>query len=88
MGRLCTNLDDCRGVVNSCSIVEREAFGTDKIFVAMVGFVLGGLSEDGHKGMGSLQLVVGDDHEEGKKSPPDGTEVVVGWFPSKRGKVS
>ena len=47
----------------------------------MVRFVLGSLGEDGHEGMGSLQLVVEDDHEEGKKSPPDGKEVVIGWFP-------
>ena len=29
----------------------------------MVGFVLGGLGEDGREGMGSLQLVIGNDHE-------------------------
>ncbi len=33
----------------------------DQFFVAMVGFVLGGFCEDGHKGMNSAQLVVGDD---------------------------
>jgi hypothetical protein len=52
----------------------------------MVGFALGGLYEDGHKGMGSLQLVIGNDHEEGKKSRPDGEQVVIGWFPFERGK--
>jgi hypothetical protein len=54
----------------------------------MVGFVLGGLSEDGHKGMGSPQLVVGDDHEERKKCPLDGEQVVVGLFPFEGGEVS
>ena len=48
--------------------------------------VLGGLGEDGHKGMGSPQLVVGDDHEERKKFPPDGKQVVVGWFLFEGGK--
>ncbi len=57
-----------------------------EFFVAMVGFVLGGLCEDGHKGMDSPQLVVGDDHVEWKKCPPDGKQVVVGWFPFKGGK--
>ncbi len=52
----------------------------------MVGFVLGGLCEDGHKGMDSPQLVVGDDHEEQKKCPPDGKQVIVGWFPFEWGK--
>ena len=47
----------------------------------MVVFVPGGLREDGHKGMASPQLVVGDDHEERKKFPPHGKQVVVGWFP-------
>jgi hypothetical protein len=51
----------------------------------MVGFVLGGLGEDGHKGMGSPQLVVGDDHEERKKFPLVGEQVVAGWFPFKGG---
>ena len=87
MGRLCTNLDDCRGVVGDGIIVEREVFGTHTFFVAVVGFVLGGLGEDGHKGMGSPQLVVGDDHEERKKYPLDGKQVVAGWFPFEGGKV-
>ena len=60
--------------------------GTDEFFVAMVGFVFGGFCEDGHKGMNSAQLVVGDDHEERKQCPPDGEQVVVGWFPFEGGK--
>ena len=60
--------------------------GTDKLFVAMVGFVFGGFCEDGHKGMNSAQLVVGDDHEERKQCTPDGEQVVVGWFPVKGGE--
>ena len=80
MGRLCTNSDDCRGVVGDGIVIEREAFGLNNFFVALVGFVLGGLGEDGHKGMGSPELVVGDDHEERKKFPPDGKQVVIGWF--------
>ena len=34
--------------------------------VAMFGFVLDGLREDGREGVDSIQLVVGNDHEEGK----------------------
>ena len=55
-------------------------------FVAMVGFVLGGLCEDGHKGMNYPQLVIRDDHEERKKCPPDGEQVVVGSVPFEGGK--
>jgi hypothetical protein len=54
----------------------------------MVSFVLGCLGEDDHKGFGSPQLVVGDDHEERKKCPPDSKQVVVGWIPFKGRKVS
>jgi hypothetical protein len=86
MGRLCTNLDDCRGIVGDGSIIEVKAGGMDELIVAMVGFVLGGICEDSHEGIGSLQLVVGNDHEEGKKSPPDGKQVVISWFPFERGK--
>jgi hypothetical protein len=60
--------------------------GTDEFFVAMVGFVFGGFGENGHKGVNSAQLVVGDDHEERKQCPPDGEQVVVGWFPFEGGK--
>jgi hypothetical protein len=81
VGCLCTNSDDCHGVVGDGIIVEREAFGTYIFVVAMVGFVLGGLGEDGYKGIGSPKLVVGDDHEERKKCSPDGEQIVVGWFP-------
>ena len=49
----------------------------------MFGFVLGSLHEDGREGVDSIQLVVGNDHEEGK---PDGKQVVIRWFPFKRGK--
>ena len=86
MGCLWMNSDDCPGIINNESIVEGKAGGTDKFIVAMVGFVLGGLCEDGHEGIGSLQLVVGNDHEEGKKSPPDSEQVIISWFPFKRGK--
>jgi hypothetical protein len=65
---------------------KREALGTDEFFVAMVGFVLGGFCEGGHKGMNSAKLVVGDDHEERKQCPPDGEQVIVSWFPFEGGK--
>ncbi len=86
MGRLCTNSDDCRCVVGNVFIVEREAGGTYELVVAMFGFVLDGLIEDGREGVDSVQLVVGKDHEEGKKRFPDGKQVVIRWFPFERGK--
>ena len=52
----------------------------------MFGFVLDGLREDGREGVDSIQLVVGNDYEEGKKHFPDGKQVVIRWFPFERGK--
>ncbi len=86
MGRLCTNSDDCRGIVGNVFIVVGEADGTYEFVVAMVGFIFGGLHEDGREGLDSIQLIIGNDHEEGKKRFPDGKQVVIHWFPFKRGK--
>jgi hypothetical protein len=72
MGRLCTNPDDCRGVVGDVFIVEGEADGTYEFCVAMVRFVLGSLREDSREGMEAIQLIIGNDHEKGKKRFPDG----------------
>jgi hypothetical protein len=72
MGRLCTNPDDCRGVVGDVFIVEGEADGTYEFGVAMFSFVLGGLREDGRERMEAIQLIIGNDHEEGKKHFLDG----------------
>jgi len=52
----------------------------------MISFVLGGLHEDGREGVDSFQLVVRNDHEEREKTLLDGKEVIIGWFPFKRGK--
>ena len=52
----------------------------------MFGFVLGGLREDGREGVDFIQLIIGNDHEEGKKRLPDGKQVVIRWFPFERGK--
>ncbi len=57
-----------------------------EFLVAMFGSVLGGICEDGRERMESIQLVVGDDHEEGKKYFLDGEKVIVRWFPFERGK--
>jgi hypothetical protein len=38
----------------------------------MVGFVLDSLGEDGSEGVSSIQLVVGDDHEQWEKGFLDG----------------
>jgi hypothetical protein len=34
----------------------------------------------------SIQLIIWNDHEEGKERFPDGKQVVIRWFPFKRGK--
>ncbi len=47
MGHLCTDTDDCRGVVGDALILEGEAAVAYEFDVAMGGFVLGGLHEDG-----------------------------------------
>jgi len=86
VGRLCMNPDDCCGIVGDVFIVEGEADGTYEFGVAMFSFVLGGLREDGREGLDSFQLVVRNDHEEREKTLLDGKEVVIGWFPFKRGK--
>jgi hypothetical protein len=54
--------------------------------VAMFSFVLGGLREDSRERIEAIQLIIGNDHEEGKKRFPDGYKVVISWFPFKRGK--
>jgi hypothetical protein len=88
MGRLCTNPDDCRSIVSDVFIAEGEADGTYKFCIAMFSFVLGVLHEDGREGVDSFQLVVRNDHVEREKTLLDGKEVVISWFPFKRGKVS
>ncbi len=86
MGGLCSNADNCCGIVSDVFIVEGEAGGPDKFGVAVFGFVLGGLRKDGREGMDSFQLVVRNDHEKGEKSLPDGKEVFIGWLPFKGGE--
>jgi len=86
MGRLCTNPDDCCGVVGNVFIIEVEADGKYELGVAMFSFVLGVLRENGREGVDSFQLVVRIDHEEREKTLLDGKEIVIGWFPFKRGK--
>ena len=86
MGHLYTNPDDCCDIIGNVFIVEWEADGTYKFGAAMFSFVLGGLREDGHEAVESFQLVVRNDHEEREKTLLDGKEIVIGWFPFKRGK--
>jgi hypothetical protein len=43
MGGLCTNANDCRGVVGDVFIVEGEVGGTEEHGIAVFGFVLGGI---------------------------------------------
>jgi hypothetical protein len=52
----------------------------------MFGFVLDGLCEDGREGVDSIQLIIWNDHEEGKERFLDGKQVIIRWFPFERGK--
>ncbi len=54
VGDLGANTDNSRGIIGNVSVVEGEAGRPDKLGGAMVGFVLGGIREDGHEGMDSL----------------------------------
>ncbi len=65
------NTNDCRGVVCDCLVVEWETSWAYK-FGTMVGFVLESLGEDGSEGVKSIQLVIGDYHEQWEKSFSDG----------------
>ncbi len=63
MGSLCTNANNCGGVVSNCLVVEWETSRSYK-FGTMVGFVLDSLGEDGHEGLNPVQLVIEDAHEQ------------------------
>ncbi len=56
IGGLCSNADNCRGVVGDVFIIEWEAGGPDELGAAMFGFVLGSLSQDGNEGMDTFQF--------------------------------
>jgi hypothetical protein len=71
MGSLRTNANNCPGIVSNRLVVERKTSRTYK-FGTMVGYVHDGLGEDGHERVNSIQLVVGDDHEQWEKSFLDG----------------
>jgi hypothetical protein len=49
MGCLGVNMDDNHGIVGNVLVIEGGAGRPDKLGIAMVGFVLGGLHEDGHE---------------------------------------
>ncbi len=71
VGSLCTNVNDCHGIVSDQLIIEWETSRAYK-FGTMVGFVLDSLGEDGYEGVNSAQLVIGDDHEQWEKGFLDG----------------
>ncbi len=51
MGGLDANMDDGCGVVGDVPVIEGKAGRPDKLGATIVGFVLGGLCEDGREGM-------------------------------------
>jgi hypothetical protein len=86
MGGLCSNADNCRGIVGNVFVVEGVADGPDELGIVMVGFVLGGIHKDGREGMRSLQLVKQDDHEQWEKGLPDCKQVIISWLPFEGGE--
>jgi hypothetical protein len=85
VGSLLTNLNDCHGVGSDCLVVEWETNQAYKLGT-LVGFVLDSLGEDGCEGVNSIQLVIGDDHEQWEKGFMDGQEVIIGRLPFKGGE--
>ncbi len=57
-------------------------------FSSVVSFVLDSLGEDSCEGVNSVQLVVGNNHEQWDKGFPDGLEVIVRLLTFKGGKAS
>jgi hypothetical protein len=71
VGSLPMTTNDCRGVVSNCLVIERATSRVYK-FGTMVGSVLDSLGEAGCEGVNSIQLVIGDDHEQWEKGFLDG----------------
>jgi hypothetical protein len=71
VGSLHTYAKYCHGIVSNCLVIEWEMSQAYK-FGTMVEFVLDSLGEDGCKGVNSIQLAVGDDHEQWEMGFPDG----------------
>ncbi len=84
MGSLCTNADDRSGIVGDCLVIEGKPGWAYKLGIVVVGFVLGGLGEDSHEGVNSIELIAGDHHEE-EDGFPDCKKVIIGWLLFKRG---
>jgi hypothetical protein len=85
MCSLRTNANNRHGAIGDPLVKEWETGQVYK-FGIVVGFILGGLGEDGHEGVNTVQLVIGDDHEKGDKGLPDGKQVVIRWLPFKGGR--
>jgi hypothetical protein len=63
-------MNNCCGIVSNRLVIEWETSRVYK-FGTMVGFLLNSLGEGGCEGVSSVQLVVGDDHEQWGKGFPD-----------------
>ncbi len=67
VGGLRMSANNCHGIVSNCLVVEWETNHAYNKFGTMVSFVLDSLGENGCEGVNSVQLVVGDDHEQWEK---------------------
>ncbi len=71
VGSLHTNANNCHSVISDPLVVEWETSRAYKLNT-MNGFILDSLSEDGREGVNSIQLNIGDDHEQWEKGFLDG----------------
>ncbi len=82
---LCRNANNCCGIVSNHLVVEWETSRVYK-FGTMVGFVLDSLGEDGCEGVNSIQLVIGDNHDQWRKVFWMASGSLLNGFPSRGGE--
>ena len=86
VGRLRVNANDRGGIVLDAAVVEREADGAFEQVAAMLSGVPHTIRDDGHEGVDSPKLIVGDLHEDREKRLPDRQEIVVRGLSFEGGK--
>jgi hypothetical protein len=86
VGGLSTNTDDGRGIIGDVPVVE--AGKSDKLGGNMVGFVLGGLREDGREEWTPSNWSYGMTMRRGRMVSLIASRLSLVGFPSRGGKVS
>ena len=77
MGRLCANGKDRGGIVLDAAVLEREADRALEGVAAILSGIPHTLCDEGHEEGDSLELIVGDLHEDQEERLLDGQEIVV-----------